>query len=86
MLVSKQWFHRSCISCAQIQNFGVTTSFNLSCLLSKDGELVGSFSGCEMTKTSGTVSGVLRAAKSAAGDGTDESEEETAEAAATTTD
>lgn len=58
----------------QIQNFGVTTSFNLGALLTAKGELVGSFSGCEMSKTSGTVSGVFRAGKAAADDASDESE------------
>jgi hypothetical protein len=66
----------------QIASFGVTTSFNLTALLSKDGELVGQFSGCEMTKVSGTVSGVFRAAKAATTDASDESEHEAEPAAA----
>lgn len=66
----------------QIASFGVTTSFNLNGLLSKDGELVGQFSGCEMTKVSGTVSGVFRAAKSATTDASDGSDHDTESAAA----
>ena len=44
-------------------------------MVSRDGELVGSFSGCEMSKVSGTVSGIFRASKATAGEHSDEDSE-----------
>eukprot|EP01138_Halocafeteria_seosinensis_P003104 gb/GECG01003172.1/.p1 GENE.gb/GECG01003172.1/~~gb/GECG01003172.1/.p1 ORF type:complete len:626 (+),score=144.66 gb/GECG01003172.1/:1-1878(+) len=41
---------------------GVTTSFNLIGRMNKDGHYIGSFSGCEIAKSAGAVSGTFQAA------------------------
>lgn len=53
----------------QIKNYGTTTSFNFVGSVTPEGELVGTFSGCEISKSAGSVSGVFKAAP--AGDDSD---------------
>jgi hypothetical protein len=55
-----------------LTNLGIVTSFTVNLMMTHGGELVGTFSGCEISKTAANVAGSFRAvkgARSVSGDG-----------------
>jgi len=58
----------------------VSTNFTLNGMFTKEGELVGTFTGCEISRDAGSVNGIFKATKegsgAAAGGGGDEGEDE----------
>ena len=53
-------------------NFGVVTSFNLTGMMKRSLELVGMFSGCEISKTAANVAGSFRCTRASAAAGDDD--------------